>query len=99
MFNDCEPEALEWSLSTVRLLLPTTAYDEVTPLEEWPDIPKTYLLGLEDRIISQEWAHRAARERLASPPIDLPTGHCPQNSQPELFADVLRETVNSSPSS
>jgi hypothetical protein len=56
MFNDCDTEALEWSLTTVRLLLPTTAYDEVTPLEEWPDIPKTYLLGLEDRIISQEWA-------------------------------------------
>ena len=29
MFNDCDPTALEWSLTTVRLFLPT-AYDEIT---------------------------------------------------------------------
>jgi pimeloyl-ACP methyl ester carboxylesterase len=98
MFNDCDSEALQWSLTTVRLFRPA-AYDEVTPLEAWPDIPKTYLLGLEDRIISQEWAHRAARERLGLTPVELPTGHCPQNSQPELLSDVLREKTISSPPS
>lgn len=57
MFNDCDGDTLEWALTTVRLWMPQPAYDEVTPLESWPDIPATYLLGTQDRIINQEWAH------------------------------------------
>ena len=89
MFNDCDDDVLDWSLSTVRLFMPQPAYDEVTPLESWPDTPSTYLLGAKDQIISQEWARAAVPARLGHSPIELPTGHCPQNSRPELVADVL----------
>jgi pimeloyl-ACP methyl ester carboxylesterase len=89
MFNDCDGEVLTWSLSTVRLFMPQPAYDEVTPLESWPDTPSIYLLGTKDQIISQEWARAAVPARLGRSPIDLPTGHCPQNSQPEAVADIL----------
>jgi pimeloyl-ACP methyl ester carboxylesterase len=89
MFNDCDGDVLTWSLSTVRLFMPQPAYDEVTPLESWPDTPSTYLLGTKDQIISQRWARAAVPARLGHPPTELPTGHCPQNSKPELVADVL----------
>jgi hypothetical protein len=48
-----------------------------------------YLLGTKDQIISQRWARGAVPARLGHSPIELPTGHCPQNSKPELVADIL----------
>lgn len=89
MFNDCDGETLAWSLSTVRLFMPQPAYDEVTPLESWPDSPSTYLLGTKDQIISQKWARSAVPARLGGVPIELRTGHCPQNSKPDAIADIL----------
>lgn len=94
MFNDCAGDVLAWSLSTVRLFMPQPAYDEVTPLESWPDTSSTYLLGTKDQIISQKWARAAVPARLGHSPVELPTGHCPQNSRPELVADVLTQLVD-----
>ena len=99
MFNDCDAETLDWSLTTVRLLLPLTVYDEVTPLQDWPSVPATYVLGMKDRIINQAWARRAASERLGVTPIEVPSGHCPQNSRSELLAEILRGVVVPPPSS
>jgi pimeloyl-ACP methyl ester carboxylesterase len=93
MFNDCVNATLDWALSTVRLWMPQPAYDEITPLESWPEIPATYLLGTEDRIINQEWARAAVSTRLGRPPVELATGHCPQNSKPELLAHILKQTT------
>ena len=93
MFNDCEGEILEWSLTTVRLLLPQSAYDEITPLTRWPDVPSTYILGERDRIISQDWARDVVPRRLGIVPIEVPTGHCPQNSQPALVSKLLADIV------
>jgi hypothetical protein len=73
--------------------MPQPAYDEVTPLESWPDIPATYLLGTKDRIINQEWARGAVLSRLGRAPVELDTGHCPQNSRPELLAHLLNPTT------
>jgi pimeloyl-ACP methyl ester carboxylesterase len=94
MFNDCDGGTLAWSLTTVRLFMPKPAYDEVTPLESWPDTPSTYLLGTKDRIINQKWARTAVHARLGGPPLELDTGHCPQNSRPELVADILTGIAN-----
>ena len=93
MFNDCDGEVLEWSLTTVRLLLPPLVYDEVTPLTAWPDVPSTYILGTRDRIISQDWARDVVPRRLGVAPVDVPTGHCPQNSQPALLSKLLADVV------
>ena len=86
MFNDCDGEILEWSLTTVRAFLPHPAYDETTPLVTWPEVSSTYILGTKDRIISQVWARNAVPRRLGVAPLEVPTGHCPQNSQPALLS-------------
>jgi pimeloyl-ACP methyl ester carboxylesterase len=91
MFNDCDGATLDWSLTTVRLWMPQPAYDEVTPLEAWPETPSTYVLGTKDRIINQAWARPAATTRLGQPPIELDAGHCPQNSRPEALAQILSQ--------
>ena len=91
MFNDCDDETLNWALTTVRLWMPQPAYDEVTPLEAWPAIPSTYVLGTRDRIINERWARPAATTRLGQPPVELDTGHCPQNSRPEALAQILNQ--------
>jgi pimeloyl-ACP methyl ester carboxylesterase len=93
MFNDCDSATLDWALTTVRLWMPQPAYDEVTPLDAWPDIPSTYVLGTKDRIINQEWARPAATHRLGRPPVELEAGHCPQNSKPQALADILNEVT------
>ena len=85
MFNDCDDDTLDWALSTVRLWMPQPAYDEVTPLESWPDVPATYLLGTGDRIINQEWARAAVSSRLGGPPLELDTGHFLRTATPSSW--------------
>lgn len=98
MFNDCDDATLNWALTTVRLWMPQPVYDEVTPLKEWPDVPSTYVLGSKDRIINQAWARPAAITRLGQPPVELDTGHCPQNSRPEALAQILNQvTIRTAP--
>lgn len=98
MFNDCGGDTLDWALTTVRLWMPQPAYDEVTPLRAWPDIPSTYVLGKKDRIINQAWARPAATSRLGRPPIEMDTGHCPQNSQPQALAEILSQVTTNAAS-
>jgi pimeloyl-ACP methyl ester carboxylesterase len=94
MFNDCAGEVLEWSLTTVRAFLPGPSYNEITPLTQWPKVRSTYLLGTKDRIISQDWATDAVPRRLGVAPLEVPTGHCPQNSQPALTSKLLLDVVS-----
>jgi pimeloyl-ACP methyl ester carboxylesterase len=93
MFHDCPDENLAWSLSTVRLLLPLRVYDEITPLVSWPEAPYTYVLGTKDRVINPAWARATAPVRLGVEPIEIDSGHCPQNSQPELLGELLTQAV------
>jgi hypothetical protein len=95
MFHDCDPSDLEWSLTTVRSFLPRVAYEEITPLTSWPSVQSSYLLGRHDRIVNQEWARQVVPKRLGIAPREVETGHCPQNSRPELLAEILLEIVDS----
>ena len=36
-----------------------------------------------------EWQHKAACELLGAEPIELPSGHCPHVSRPNVLADAL----------
>lgn len=93
MFHDCPGEDLAWSLSTVRLWIPQLAYDEITPLRSWPSIPCTYVVGTQDRIINAEWVRSTVPARLGVEPVEIETGHCPQNSRPDLVSALLSEVA------
>ncbi len=89
MFNDCDGETLEWALTTVRLFNPARVYEEVYPLQEWPAVASTYILGTQDQIIRPDWSRHAVPERLGVKPIEVASGHCPHISMPETLAELL----------
>jgi hypothetical protein len=79
-------EGFPWRMQEIGLMsLRLPAYDEITPLNRWSEVSSTYVLGTKDRIISQDWARDAVPRRLGVAPLEVPTGHCPQNSQPALL--------------
>ena len=89
VFHDCPPERLEWALSTRVLFYARRAMEEPCPLMAWPAVPASYIVCAEDRTITPAWQRRAAREWLGVEPIELPGGHSPNVSRPELLAEVL----------
>jgi hypothetical protein len=50
-------------------------------------------VAAKDRTIRPGWQRRMARERLGVEPIELPTGHCPNVSQPRRLAELLAEVA------
>jgi len=87
LYHDCDQQTLEWALTTRRLFLPLTAFDEHISL--CSEIPSTYIVATDDRTIRPEWQRRMARERLRVEPIEIPSGHCPNVSEPDLLAELL----------
>ena len=67
----------------------TTGFDEVCPIDEWPDVPASYVLCQDDRIIGPSWSRRVSLERLGGPAIELPGSHSPMLSRPADLARVL----------
>jgi pimeloyl-ACP methyl ester carboxylesterase len=68
----------------------TTTITETTPLASWPDVPCSYLVTGQDRVISTGWQRRAARERIVADVVELADrGHSPFMSGPGELADVL----------
>ncbi len=91
VFHDCPPERLDWALSTRLVFYSKRAMDEPCPLRAWPPVPSTYIVCSDDRTITPAWQRRAAHELLGVEPVELPGGHCPHVSRPEVLADVLEQ--------
>jgi pimeloyl-ACP methyl ester carboxylesterase len=87
LYHDGDVAMIDWALSTRRLFLPLGVYGERLQLE--PEIPSTYIVATQDRTIRPDWQRRMARERLGVEPIELPTGHCPNVSRPDLLAELI----------
>jgi pimeloyl-ACP methyl ester carboxylesterase len=47
------------------------------------------IVGTADRLVSPDWSRRVARERLGVEPVEIPTGHFPMITHPELLAGEL----------
>jgi pimeloyl-ACP methyl ester carboxylesterase len=52
-------------------------------------LPLRSIIGSSDRVVSPSWSRRVARERLGVEPVELPSGHFPMITHPELLADAL----------
>jgi Alpha/beta hydrolase family len=89
LYHDADTTTLAWALSTRRPFLPLGVYGQRLPLA--PEIPSTYVVATSDRTIRPEWQRRMARERLGVEPIELPSGHCPNVSQPARLAEILTD--------
>jgi pimeloyl-ACP methyl ester carboxylesterase len=91
LFHDCSPQVAHDACARLRLRGEgrSVLVTEVTPLEAWPDVPRSYIRCRDDRTATPAWAAGAARERLGVDPIDIPGGHCPMLSRPAELADAL----------
>jgi pimeloyl-ACP methyl ester carboxylesterase len=89
VFHDCPPERLDWALSTRIYFYAKRAMEETCPLSAWPAVPASYIVCADDRTITPAWQRRSAREWLGVEPVELPGGHAPHVSRPEVLADAL----------
>jgi pimeloyl-ACP methyl ester carboxylesterase len=87
-YHDCDPNLAHRSWERLRRqsMTPRT---EISPLERWPDVPSTYVLMTDDRAVNNDWSRQVAIARTGHDPIEIPGGHSPFLSRPQLLADVL----------
>jgi pimeloyl-ACP methyl ester carboxylesterase len=87
MYGDLEPDDAEWAVDRLR---PQGQKSQAEPSPAPPEGIRTEsIIGANDRIVSPAWSRRVARERLGVEPVELPGGHFPMITHPELLAERL----------
>jgi Alpha/beta hydrolase family len=87
MYPDLPPEDVRWAFPRLRWQA-SRSQREPHPAEP-PDVPASSIVCAHDRIVNPAWSRRVTRERLGVEPIELPTGHFPMITAPDLLADAL----------
>src|SRR5205807_541655 len=62
---------------------------DAPPLEKWPAVPSQSIVCAEDRTFNPRWSWGASRRLLGVEPIEIPGGHCPFLSRPDLLSAEL----------
>ena len=91
LFNDCTPERAEEGLRRLRPMSLAGADQPVTEAA-WRQLPSVYVRGSEDRM--PEAVASGFLERTMEV-VELPTGHCPNWSRPDLVAELLAKRARS----
>ena len=92
MYSDCSPEDADWAWSRLRPQS-RAAQNERCPLERHPEVPTSYVVCRDDRMVSPEWGAKTARERLGVEPVEITSGHTAQVSRPGELAEALTSLV------
>lgn len=92
LFNDCSDERAAAGVAQLR---PQSfaGTDQPIPVAAWTQLPSVYVRGEED-LVPRALGDGFLDHCVAV--VDLPTGHCPQWSHPELVVEVLAERVRGS---
>jgi pimeloyl-ACP methyl ester carboxylesterase len=86
-YADCPDDVAQQALSRLRPQA-TTAYAQPCPLDRLPDVPATYVICSDDRIVNPAWSRRRSAA-VADALVELPGGHSPFLSRPDQLRDVL----------
>jgi pimeloyl-ACP methyl ester carboxylesterase len=87
LFGDCTLEDQHWALGHVREQVMGTL--TASPARTvWRDVPTTYAVCTEDRIVNPELQRHLAA-RAATTVVEWPTSHSPLVSHPRLVVDLL----------
>jgi pimeloyl-ACP methyl ester carboxylesterase len=91
LFNDCETERAE---EGIRRLRPMSLAGADQPVRDaaWTQLPSIYVRGTEDPM--PEAVAASFLERTTEI-VELPTGHCPNWSRPDLVARLLTDRARS----
>jgi pimeloyl-ACP methyl ester carboxylesterase len=87
-FSDCSPEVATWAANQLRGQH-WRITEEVTPVQIWPSVPSTTVIGRHDPVINPPWSRRVSPVVLGVSPVELECGHSPFLSAPAQLADVL----------
>ncbi len=89
LFNDCSDERAQQGL---RRLAPQSfaGTDQTIEVAAWTELPSVYVRGEQD-LVPRALADGFLQQ--CTEVIELPTGHCPQWSRPELVAELLHDRV------
>ena len=85
LFHDCTPERAQAALDRLASMNPVVSTQPVTGAA-WRDLTSTFVRCSADRLpelVSDEFLRHDPEI------VDLPTGHCPNWSDPQLVADLL----------
>jgi pimeloyl-ACP methyl ester carboxylesterase len=91
LFNDCSAERAEEGLARLRPMSLAGA-DQPLSGAAWRQVPSIHVRGSEDRMPE---AVAPGFLKQATKIIELPTGHCPNWSRPDLVAQLLAERAAS----
>jgi pimeloyl-ACP methyl ester carboxylesterase len=89
LFHDCDPTMAEAAIRHLRPQASSRVATEAPPIEKWPAVPSQSIVCTADRTINPEWSRKASRTLLGVEPLEIPGGHCPFLSRPELLAREL----------
>lgn len=64
-------------------------FTEQCPLDDWPDVPSSYILAKDDRAVGPDWSRRVCRERLGVTPVEIEGGHMPFHTRAAEVAQAL----------
>jgi pimeloyl-ACP methyl ester carboxylesterase len=89
-YEDCEADAARAAASQLRPQhwRPT---NERWPLDEWPDVPSSYVVCADDRALAPAWQRHVARTFLGVEPVEIGGGHSPFLARPAELAAVLAQ--------
>lgn len=87
LFNDCDTEKASRAAAKLRPMNPAVNQEPVTAAP-WRSLPTTYVRCTEDRV--PELVATGFLDCVGDV-VELPTGHCPQWSRPDLVARLLLE--------
>ena len=88
MYADCHEADARAAFDRLRPQA-STPYFEPCSLAALPDVPATYVVAAEDRIVNPAWSRRAAPERLGVEAVELPGSHSPYLARPGALAELL----------
>lgn len=86
-YHDCPQDIARSAFAEMRAQS-FTIFLEPSPLEEWPDVPSTYVLLRHDRAVGASWARRNA-DRVGAQLVELDGGHSPFFARPVELAELL----------
>jgi pimeloyl-ACP methyl ester carboxylesterase len=66
-----------------------TPFGQPWPLDRWPEVPTSVIVGAQDRLFPLEFQRKLVRSRLGVEPEVMPGGHLMALSQPQVLASRI----------
>jgi pimeloyl-ACP methyl ester carboxylesterase len=95
LYPDLSADDAQWAFGRLR---PQAQRSQMEPHPAGlPEVPACALIGSNDRLMNLAWFRRVARERLGVEPEQMPAGHFPMITSPDLLAARLIELTQPGP--